>query len=89
MSTGSRKEVALAGLSGVTCKLLLTRDGSVLVRVWHEQLTEHGEEGIDTLVALKPQAVEVAHAGEQDAPSARAVVATLRARGIEAYAGTV
>lgn len=89
IATESSKRAALAGLSGITVKLLLRRDGSVLLRVWHEQLVEQEADGIETLVALKPAAIEVAHAGDQDLPSAKAIVAALRARGLEAYAAMV
>ncbi len=71
---------------GLPTKLLLLGDGGVTVRVWHAHLTDAGERGLDTLVAMHPFRVEVTYADDNGAPFANAHVTVLKGRGVAASA---
>ncbi|ENZ77969.1 MULTISPECIES: hypothetical protein [Ralstonia] len=77
---------ALDKFVGLPTKLLLRGDGGVTVRVWHAHLTDAGERGVDTLVAMRPLRVEVTYADDSGAPFANAHVTVLKGRGIDASA---
>ncbi|MCM3583747.1 hypothetical protein M3795_25080 [Ralstonia pickettii] len=86
MAFGPNDVQALTKFVGLPVKLLLQGDGNVAVRIWHAHLTEAGEDGIKTLVAMRPYYVEVTYADEADAPLARAHETVLEGRGLEASA---
>lgn len=77
---------ALDKFVGLPTKLLLRGDGGVTVRIWHAHLTDAGERGVDTLVAMRPFRVEVTYSDECGAPFANAHVTVLKGRGLAASA---